>query len=183
MNPLKPLQCEREMRVIKSVRTGFWDADLQEHVASCPACAEAALAARVLNEMRMADEAEARIPDSGLMWWKAQLLAKREAGEHATRPISLIECFAYVLGAVCVIGACALQWQAIRGWLASLGNGGWTMGSAYLANLAAHGQRVLSSAAATGPSLLTNFGLPIAAGAGLLLLFTGLAVYVAHLEE
>jgi hypothetical protein len=183
MNPLKPSQCEHEMRVIKSARTGFWGADLQEHVASCPACSEAAFAARVLNEMRAVDEAEARIPDSGLMWWKAQLLAKREAGEHATRPISLVERFAYVLGAVCAIGVCVLRWQAIRGWLASLGSTGWTTGSAYVANLAAHGQRVLNSAVSTGPNLWVELGLPIATGAALLLLFTALAVYVAHLEE
>jgi hypothetical protein len=183
MNSLKPFQCQEEMRVIKSARTGFWDAALEQHVATCAVCSEAAATARLLNEMRATDEAECRIPDSGLMWWKAQLLAKREAGEHATRPISVVQRFAYVLGAVCAIGVCVLQWHAIRAWLLSLGNGGLTTGSAYAASLAAHAQQVLNSAASTGPNLLTEFGMPIATGAALLVLFTALAVYLARFEE
>ena len=183
MNFSKPLPCKEEMRVIRSARTGFWDAGLEQHVASCPACSEAAAMARLLNEMRAVDESQCRIPDSGLMWWKAQLLARREAGEDATQPISFVERFSYVLGGVCAIAVCILQWHAIRGWLISLGQGGWKMGSAYLGEAASQAQRVFSSAASTGPNWLTQLGLPVATGAAILGLFTAIAVYLAHLEE
>ncbi|HUJ29957.1 MAG TPA: hypothetical protein VLY23_01655 [Candidatus Acidoferrum sp.] len=117
---MKPCKCERESLVIEAVRTGAWDADLRNHVAKCPACSDVALAALSLNEMRAVDEAESHVPDAGLMWWKAQLLAKRAAAERATEPITFVERFAYACGLFCFVGVCVWQWQAIRGWFASL---------------------------------------------------------------
>lgn len=122
MKSMKPHECDNEPLVIDAVRTGRWNPDLQEHAARCQSCAEAALAARVFNEMRAIDEAEARIPDAGLMWWKAQLIAKREAAERATQPINFVERFAYTWAALCAIGVCIWEWHSIRAWLASLAN-------------------------------------------------------------
>jgi len=183
MNSSKPFACEKEARVIKSVRTGFWDAGLEQHVADCPACSEAAFAARLLNEMRATDEAEARVPDAGLMWWKAQLLAKREAGEHATEPIRLIERFAYVLAAVCVIGVCAWQWPSLREWLLSHGNSGLQMGLSSFTAFAGHAARILNPAIFDKSDFFAGSTLLMAAAGGLLLLFAIFAAYFAQSEE
>lgn len=182
MTPWKPSTCEREMRVIQCVRTGFWDVELEQHVAACRVCSEAALAARVMNEMRAEDEAQARIPDSRVMWCKAQLLAKREAGERATQPISLVERFAYALGIVGAIGACVWQWDAIRSWLAASANGGTKMASASAAGVAEHFSRLLDPSS-LGTIPLGSSGLIIASGAGVLLLFVLFAAYWSQSEE
>jgi len=182
VTPWKPSTCEKEMRVIQCVRTGFWDADLAQHVATCRVCSEAALAARAMNEMRAEDEAQARIPDSRVMWCKAQLLAKRDAGERATQPISLVERFAYALGIVGVVGACVWQWDVIRSWIAVLGYSGTKMASASAAGVAAHFSRLLDPSN-LGTISLGSSGLIIASGAGVLLLFVLFAAYWSQSEE
>lgn len=181
MTLTKPSACEHEARVIRSVRTGFWDSALEQHVATCRVCSEAAFAARVLNEMRAEDEAQARIPDSGVMWCKAQLLAKREAGERATQPINWIERFAYALAIVGVIAACAWQWSAITGWAMALGQNGMKSAFAVASSIAAPFARVHPGALAN-ISLGTS-GLFIASGAGVLLLFVLFAAYFSQSEE
>jgi hypothetical protein len=185
MNTPKPLQCKEELRLIKSVRTGFWDANLEQHVSTCAVCSEVAAMARLLNELRAIDEAECTIPDSALMWWKAQLLAKREAGEQATQPISFVERFAYVLGAVCVIGVCVLQWHALREWLISLGTSGARLGVLSFAKVTAYSGKILDPAI-LGNSNSNPFGqngLLIAGGAAILLLSVIFATYFTHSEE
>lgn len=181
MTLTRPSACEHEARVIRSVRTGFRDSALEQHVATCRACSEAAFAARVLNEMRAEDEAQARIPDSGVMWCKAQLLAKREAGERATQPINWIERFAYALVIVGVVAACAWQWSAITGWVMTRGQDGMKSAFAVTSSIAASFARIHPSALAN-ISLGTS-GLFIASGAGVLLLFVFFAVYFSQSEE
>jgi hypothetical protein len=183
MIPSKPFACEMEARVIRSVRTGFWDADLEQHAASCPACSEAAFAARLLNGMRAADEAEARVPDAGLMWWKAQLLAKREAGEHATRPIRLIERFAYVLAAVCAIGVCVWQWSSLREWLVSHGNSGLHAGFDSFIAFAGYAARIVNPAIFNASDFFARSSLLMAAAGGLLLLSAIFAACFAQSEK
>lgn len=183
MNLSKPSACEREVRVIQAARTGFWEAELEQHAANCPACAEAAFAARALKEVRAADQAAARIPDAGLMWWKAQLLAKREAGEHATQPIHLVERFAYALAAVCFAGVCVWQWSALRSWLVSLERGGSSTGLGSLANLASHSAQLLNPAALGSSVFSGGSVLAMAGGVALLLMFVLFAVCVTHSEE
>jgi hypothetical protein len=183
MNPAKPFACEKEARVIKSVRTGFWDADLEQHVGDCPACSEAAFAARLLNGMRAKDEVEARVPDAGLMWWKAQLLAKREAGEHATQPIRLIERFAYALAAVCVVGICVWQWAWLRERLVSLGDSGLQLGLASFATFAGHAARILNLTIFDKPDFFAGSSLLMTGAGGLLLLFILFGAYFAQSEE
>lgn len=181
MTLTKPSACEHEVRVIRSVRSGFWDSALERHVATCRSCSETAFAARVLNEMRAEDEAQARIPDSGVMWCKARLLAKREAGERATQPINWIERFAYALVIVGVVAACAWQWSTITGWVTTRVHDGMKSAFAVTSSIAAPFARIHPSSLAN-ISLGTS-GLFIASGAGVLLLFVFFAMYFSQSEE
>lgn len=203
MSLMKPFECENEARVMESVRTGSWDSELRQHAATCAACSEAALAARVLNEMRAADLAEARVPDAGLMWWKAQLLAKREAAERATQPINFVERFAYAWAAVCVIGVCVWQWQAIRAWIASLGGSSIEIGAGsiwnFISRLSLKGalKAALNLALNWAPKLAPNlapgwlaksayfqgFGLVTVLSVGVLLVLVAFAAYYTRSEE
>lgn len=181
MTVLRANTCEKEARVVRCARTGFWDADLEQHVASCQACAEAASVARLLNQMRSADEASARVPDAALMWRKAQFFAARDAGERATRPISFVERFAYALAAVCVVAACVWRWHSIRGWVAAAGKSGASTVSSSASNIAAYSSRVLSHPGIETISFGSS-GIFIVAAFGVLLLCALLAVYIAHSE-
>jgi hypothetical protein len=123
-----PLYCEKEPLVIEAVRRGFWEDELRAHAEDCPVCSDAALAAQFLQEMQYADLAEVKVPSSGWMWWRAQLMAKRAAAERATQPITLVEQMAAACAALSVIGVLIWQWHAIRAWFATVG-GTWRLGS------------------------------------------------------
>jgi hypothetical protein len=180
---MKPFECEKEAQVIESVRTGSWDSELWQHAATCPACSEAALAARVLNEMRAVDLAEARVPDAGLMWWKAQLLAKREAAERVTQPINFVERFAYAWAAVCVIGVCVWQWQALRAWLASLGGSSIEMGAGSIRNFVSRFPPNWAPGWLAKSTYFQGFGLITVLSAGVLLALVAFATYYTRSEE
>jgi hypothetical protein len=181
---MKPFECEKESLVIEAARSGSWDADLREHAAHCESCCDAALAARVLNEMRAIDQAEARIPDAGLMWWKAQLVAKRNAAERATQPISFVERFAYVCGIFCFVGVCVWQWATIRAWFASakLGSNETRLaGSAWHLDFHAMLSSVVSWVEKAGS--LQKSSLTMALSVGVLLIFVAFAAYFTRSEE
>ena len=50
--------------------------------------------------MEFAREAAAVLPDSGRVWWKAQMRARREAVEAVGRPITAIQVVAFTCGGV-----------------------------------------------------------------------------------
>ena len=181
---MKPFECEKESLVIEAVRSGSWDADLREHAAHCDSCSDAALAASVLNEMRAVDDAEARIPDAGLMWWKAQLVAKRTAAERATQPISFIERFTYVCGIFCFIGVCVWQWAAIRAWFAPIKSGFTGARSAASAwHLDLHTMQSSIASWLEKAGSLQKSSLTIVLSVGVLLIFVAFAAYFARSEE
>ncbi|HXW57096.1 MAG TPA: hypothetical protein VEJ67_15215 [Candidatus Cybelea sp.] len=184
MSQARPQQCEKEMLVARGARTGLWDPELEQHAATCPACSEAALAARMLNEMRATDEAQARIPDPVLIWWEAQLLAKRQAGEKATQPIHLVERFACAWAVICAAGACLWQWHAIRDWLGAIGSRGVRAGADSLGGLVAHFTRLANQTTLARSSPGWSSGLLMAGGAGILLLVAAFfAVYFSQSQE
>ena len=181
---MKPFECEKESLVIEAVRSGSWDADLREHAAHCESCSDAALAARVLNEMRAVDLAEARIPDAGLMWWKAQLVAKRTAAERATQPISFVERFTYVCGVICFIGVCVWQWDAIRAWFAPIKSGfRGARSTASAWHLDLHVMQSSIASWAEKAASLQKSSLTIMLSVGVLLIFVAFAAYFTRSEE
>jgi hypothetical protein len=66
--------------------------------------------------------ASAVVPDSGRVWWLAQLRARREAAEAAGRPIAAVQVIAFAC-AVGLLGACfgatSTWFQAALGRMAS----------------------------------------------------------------
>lgn len=122
-------KCEKEPLVIDAVRCGDWDdaarADdaLRLHAAACPDCADAALAAQVLHELNTPDITEATLPNGGLIWWKAQLKAKRAAAERVTQPISIVETVFCACAVLSAIGILIWQWSPIQTWFVSFVRG------------------------------------------------------------
>jgi hypothetical protein len=107
--------CEQEPRVLEAATGGQWEAALRQHLNECPACAEVALVASFMNEAE-ADAAEARLPDAELVWWKAQLKARRAAADRASQPIALVEKAACAGGGLALIAALAFLWPYVQAW-------------------------------------------------------------------
>jgi hypothetical protein len=99
-------ECVRESEILDEIAAGRWPAaapaGLTAHAASCPICADLALAASALHD----DEAVARVapmtlPSSGQVWWRAELRARHEAARLAQRPMLAVQ----VVAAVVVLAA------------------------------------------------------------------------------
>ena len=91
--------CSHETEVLDLVAIDQWpqraDASLQAHVASCPQCAEVASIATAVREWGD-NVAVPRMPDSSVVWHRAQLRARAEAARAAFRPLWLAQGFAVV---------------------------------------------------------------------------------------
>lgn len=78
--------CTFEARVLAQRRTGADDPAVQEHLATCPSCREAADVATFL--MRMATTPDPhRLPEASRVWFRAQLVRRWDAERRATKPI------------------------------------------------------------------------------------------------
>jgi len=84
-------ECEFEFDVLKAVGNGHVDDDLRRHVASCGSCAELLEVATAVVDDRRALIQNARVPGSGLVYWRANLRAQQEARRVAVRTATLIQ--------------------------------------------------------------------------------------------
>jgi hypothetical protein len=99
-------ECVRESEILDEIAAGRWPAEapaaLTAHAASCPVCADLALAASALH-----DDAATPIvtpmtlPSAGQVWWRAELRARHEAARLAQRPLLAVQ----VVAAVVVLAA------------------------------------------------------------------------------
>ena len=104
-----PVECEFEAEVLAAALQGRWpgrvDAQLRAHVAACQICSDVAVIAGVSEDARQEISARAVVPNSGRVWWLAQLRARREAAEAANRPMIAVQVVAFIC-AVCLLGWC-----------------------------------------------------------------------------
>jgi hypothetical protein len=118
---MKLEQCEREQAVLDALTSGRWSTawgeEIRQHAASCEACSEVVMVARALRGEEQSAEAEVRLPSAGLVWWKAQLAARRAAQQRAAQPIALVERLAQAVGALSAFGIGVWQWPRIANWL------------------------------------------------------------------
>jgi len=111
--------CEREPEVLEAVQSGRL-AELRTHLEACPTCADLVV---VLESMQKDGElaaAEMRIPSAGLVWFKAQLRARREATAEALKPVSVAEKVAYASVLAGLIAALAWEWPQFGKWFGNV---------------------------------------------------------------
>jgi hypothetical protein len=113
---MKPMDCDLEPEVLAVVLQGRWpdrvDAELRGHVAACEICADVVAIAGAVDDAREDTRARAVIPDSGRVWWLAQMRARREASQTAGRPITA----AQVLALACAMGILGACFGATSSW-------------------------------------------------------------------
>jgi hypothetical protein len=123
---MKPVECEFESEVLSATLQSRWpervDADLRAHVSSCAICSDVVAIGGAFDNAREEMRACATLPDSGRVWWLAQLRARREAAEAAGRPITAAQVIAFAC-AVGLLGACfgatSTWFQSALGWIRS----------------------------------------------------------------
>jgi hypothetical protein len=115
---MNSIECEREDDVLAAVRTGRWpdriDAELRAHVANCSTCHDVLVVAAAFIEDAEVPSAHL-LPDSQVMWLRAQIRARADATRLAERPITVAQALAFasvvgVLGAL--VGASSSWLQA-----------------------------------------------------------------------
>jgi len=106
---MKPQECEFESEVLAAVVEARCperaDAELRAHAESCAICRDVAAIGTALEVDREELRSEAVLPDGGLVWWRAQLRARREAAKVAGRPITAAQVLA-LAAATGLAGAC-----------------------------------------------------------------------------
>jgi hypothetical protein len=105
-----PIGCPRESEVLDLVAIGHWparaEADLVEHAAACPTCADLALAAGAIVELRDEAAMGPALPDASVVWYRAQRRAREAAARRAARPLVVVQ----GLALVCLVGLAAAWW-------------------------------------------------------------------------
>ena len=91
-------ECPREFEVVESVTSSRWPeacgSELRDHVSSCATCKDVVWVASALQQERQSELQRAPIPSAGLVWWRAELRARREAVRAAERPMTLVHSLA-----------------------------------------------------------------------------------------
>jgi hypothetical protein len=141
---MKPVECEFESEVLVAALQARMPEPLRAHVAGCAICSDVAAVATAIDDARERMRGDAVVPDSGRVWWLAQLRARREATKAAGRPITAIQ----VIALACAIGLLGACFGATSTWFqaglvriqASLA------GFSAAAYLAEHGLLILAAA-------------------------------------
>jgi hypothetical protein len=165
---MKPVECPFEADALAACLQSTWPAraetNLRTHVAGCPICSDIVIIAGALDHAREEMREQVAVPDSGRVWWLAQIRARREAAEAAGRPITAAQLIAFA-SAVGLLGACfgatSTWFQSTLGWMKS-------------SVAAIHGKALVPSAIA----LLVEHG-ALALGTALLICVVPTAVFWA----
>jgi hypothetical protein len=123
---MNPVECEFESDALAAALQSRWpdrvDAHLRAHVAGCAICSDIVGIAGALDDAREEIRACADVPDSGRVWWLAQLRARREAAQTAGSPITAAQLVAFAC-AVGLLGACfgatSIWFQSSLRWIES----------------------------------------------------------------
>jgi hypothetical protein len=106
---MNSVECEFEAEVLAAVLQSRWpersDPLLRTHVESCRICSDVTAVAGVIDGCQEETRSAAALPDSGRVWWLAQVRARREAAKEAGRPITVAQVLSFAC-AMGLLGAC-----------------------------------------------------------------------------
>jgi hypothetical protein len=176
MRSLRPVECPHEAEVLSAVSTNRWphraSPELVTHAAQCAICADVVTVAVAFEADSDASVAPPRLPDSAVVWLRAQMRARIEDERTAARPITVVQAIGFaasvgVIGAV--FGATATWFQGALGWA-------W---ASVKALLSVQPPSVPQSVV----SLLATHGLLLAGAIAACVLLAPLAVYLTVRED
>jgi hypothetical protein len=129
--------CDFEPLVVKSLKSGFIDNKVSEHIKNCADCGETAKVMRFFQLNAANQSTPKNLPASGLIWWKFKLREKQRRAERVSRPILIAQAAAILI----IFGTFV--------WLKQ-------NDSPYIATLTVSFKRVLSSMEAIAPTFLAG---------------------------
>jgi hypothetical protein len=161
-------ECAREADVLEALQTSAWPeccgGELRTHVQACSSCTDLVDVVQPLLQEHRAAMLEARVPSSGIVWWRAQMRARREAARTATRPINVLEG---------VAGACALGLLAgLIGFVSPAAQDAWTVVNSGI-----------TPSVPWSELLYTPVGVTAMAGMAIAAIVAPLAIYLAVRED
>jgi hypothetical protein len=119
---MKRFECKFEADVLAAAVQSRWPdrvaAELKVHVSMCEICSDVATVAAAMDDASIPLRASAVIPDSGRVWWLAQVRARRESAAAAGRPITAVQLVACACaaGLFCAcVGATSTWFQSVLG--------------------------------------------------------------------
>ncbi|HEV7765543.1 MAG TPA: hypothetical protein VGQ76_11120 [Thermoanaerobaculia bacterium] len=101
-------ECPREQETLDHVRAGRWpngcDEEMRAHVATCESCDGSVKVATLMAADYRAAMSTARVPSSGLVWWRVQRRAREEAEHNAARVVTLVQGVSVAVGVAVTVG-------------------------------------------------------------------------------
>lgn len=168
-------ECPHEADVLETVFTSCWpdraEPELRAHVASCAICKDLVTAAVAFEAESTLARTEARVPEAGVVWLRAQLRARQDAARAAVRPIT----FAQAIGFAVTVGVAGAVFGATATWFQQALGGIWsTLTSLQVPRLAEVSPSLLAA--------LSGYGL-LVAGVAACFLLAPLVVYLTVRER
>jgi len=111
--------CRFEPEVIRAAEEDRWTDALREHVTECDDCVAAMTVAPWLDRFARISDREHMLPDPSVVWLKARLLQGAAEAARASRPLDLVQIFAYVIVAGGWAALLGSRWSAIESWMRS----------------------------------------------------------------
>jgi hypothetical protein len=102
------------------MRSGQDDPELRAHLEGCETCRQDAEIAAWMIELAGLPVDSARLPDPGMLWWKAQLLQRWDAQRRAAEPIEQGQRFQVWVGAAASAALLYWLWPEAQAWIGRL---------------------------------------------------------------
>jgi hypothetical protein len=100
--------CPQEQETLSIVQAGRWpdgcDDAMRMHAAACPPCADIVRVGSLIAADYHAAVRTARVPASGVVWWRMQRRTRQEAIRTASRVITVVQAIAVAAGVAAAIG-------------------------------------------------------------------------------
>lgn len=111
------MSCPHEIDVLDLVAIGQWparaDETLRAHVSTCDVCADLAAVSVAMSTLNEASTATVRVPDSAVVWYRAQTRARADMARRAGRPLLVVQ----IVAAAVLVSVGLLTWPSNSAWL------------------------------------------------------------------
>jgi hypothetical protein len=108
--------CPQEQETLAMAQTGRWpdrcDDATRTHIDGCSMCSDIVRIASLIHTDYQASVRVARVPASGLVWWRMQRRARQEAVRTASRVITVVQAIAVAAGVAVAMGIIAATSRA-----------------------------------------------------------------------
>jgi len=111
--------CRFESAVLRAASEDRWTESLRQHLTECDDCIAAAAAAPWMSRFARVSDREHVLPDPSIVWLKAQLLRGTADVARASRPMTIVQLFAYFIVASGWAAVLTWKWAAVEAWVRS----------------------------------------------------------------